>query len=326
MKRIIGCCAALAMAASPATAADPYQFNIERTVGAAQTFSAAKGEKLYAEKSIGQPGMFLTERFVDDDYDVVVEPSDPLTVFTYSRTEQPFFGRAKQVPMKAYCPDKVGSSIFESSSVGKVRRTKCFIDSDNDQRFDEWITGYADVRNSIVDDTPDGVTRVFPVASSMTPIAYTTRPVMPDQGKEGVIELRYDGIKGGRGLITVIARFADSDAAVFSQQASFDLPKGSPVAVGIAHPVFNSDSFRQGPSDAIGKSAEPAVIPTMSLTVTAADAKSIAGSIVSPFPDWLWFNIACMGPAAASVGGAATTCDVITTRLGPGIFTKSRAR
>jgi hypothetical protein len=328
-------------AVSVTAAADqpPYPFNIERSVPSGAVFSATKGDVFYSEKSAGRPGVFVEQTARAEGWPITIEPDDRLSKISSSLTDRSFWGN-KQQKVDLYCPDKYGDFAKSAARI-EGYPTVCLVDTDQDQTFDSFVNGvsfspmgmgYLTIRNE---------------AEKMTPVRYVTRTYYPDAGKEALIELRYEGVKGDVVKLTVIARSADSPAPVYEKQ--IEVARTEMAGIVIEHPFLGSPGFRRSmghdrpPPPPVPEGAKPRPapqpprpIPTMTITLAKADAKSISGTIVSTYPDWVWQRTQCR-PGRMPLGKGEkrveppppepelTTCETATWRDGDTLVTTSPA-
>ncbi|NOT40470.1 MAG: hypothetical protein HOP13_08260 [Alphaproteobacteria bacterium] len=282
--------------AAPGAQPPVYPFNIQRSVEPGAAFSAAKGGVFYAETSAGSPGTFVLDTARADDWPIVIEPVDVLNKAAAHLSDRSFWGVKKQ-KVDFYCPEKFGDFAKASSRI-EGYPTICLVDTDQDQTFDSAVRAYSFSTFAM------GYMTFRDQAEKITPVAYAVRTHHPDAGKEAIVELRFDGLKGDVIRLTVLARSADSSTAVYAKQ--IEVPRAAATAFAIEHPFLGSPGFRRAlghdrpapsPLSEGAKpppvSAPPRPIPTMTIAITKVDAKSVSGSVVSAFPDWVWHRTTC---------------------------------
>jgi hypothetical protein len=326
-------------------------FTIERSVEAGAAFEGKKGAVFFGEMSRGQFGFYLNGPMPEGEWSVAVDTDDALERLTFKKVETSFWGRArdKEERVEAYCARRYGE-VKSVSGLGKVRPKLCFLDTDGDNSFDRVAEGYARV---IVDlpesdyglelighDVPFGVETLSEDHKPITPAAYALRRAHPEDGREGVIELRYEGVQGGMMKIVVSGGMAGATKPLYETSIEVPRPKEGPVEVVIAHPILGSPGFRRSlghdwpplPPAPEGKPQParepPTAVPTMTLSITSAVANSIRGTVVKPFPDWRWTQHVCktydVRTKTLIVQTSKPPCETMTFRDGRTVHTLGR--
>ena len=327
----------------PGHAQPAYPFSIQRSVEVGESFSAANGRIIYTETSAGSLGTFVLDAAQSDDWPIKIETSDLLQKFTAHLSDRSFWG-VKVQKAEFHCPEKFGDFSKASSRI-EGYPTICLVDTDQDQAFDSAVRAYGF--------GPLGLSHLIfrDNAEKIPPVRYAQRIHRPDAGKEAIIELRYDGLKGDMVKLTALARSADSPTPVYERQ--IELPRAATSTVVIEHPILGSPGFRRAlgydkpavvPVPAGSKPPStpepPRPIPTMTIAVSKADAKSISGTVVSTYTDWVWHREPCLpvhmplgkgekareaAPTAAIEAPKFVTCEGATWRDGTSLISTGPA-
>lgn len=296
------------------------QFTIERTLELGAAFTASKGQIIYAEKSFGTPGTFLVDPMPAGDWPVLVDTDVELSPSNFKGSRAlTWVGspNGKVELLDVYCSRKYG----EITKIGREewRSTICFKDVEGDGEFDRIYIAHARVSSyfGLDPDRPfkmtNGIESISPDPKEITPTRYAKRLAEPDAGKEAVVELRYDGVKDDKLEFTILSREADAATPIYERQIEAARPGGMPVELVIEHPILSSPGFRQAmghdrpplPPGTKDRREPPRPIPTMTISLTKADAKTASGTIVAGYPDWVWHRPAtCKGEVSPTREGA----------------------
>lgn len=301
-------------AAQPAAAEGPaYAFDIARSVQVGAPFAAVKGQVFYRETSAGQDATFLAEALTGGAWPVTIPADEPLTRLTFEK--RGLLEKNKEVAV--YCPDKFGDAV-QTPGAAAARPTLCLEDADGDGAFERAYAAQSAI----------GALASLSFAAKPLPLAplrMVKRRYAPESGREGVVELRYDGMIGRKLVITALAHITGLAAPAYEQQLEFDAPAaGDPLQLTIEHPVFAAPAYRaalgQRPPSGAARPApagfEPAKpVPMMTLTLQNAAAEALSGTIVSPYPDWVWYQQTC------GASEAPTKCERITWRQDQSLVT-----
>lgn len=283
-----------------------HPFRIERSAPVGARFAARKGEVIYREKSSGRDVAFLVAP-IPGKWAVKLGPGNalyPLTFILQSRK------------LKFYCPDK-----YEPKTSG-FRASLCLRDSNNDGLFDQAATGYR-MQGFVIelsghwlsadrDNAAGSAVELLGQARPIKPAVYDIRRVQPYEGDEGIIEIRYAGLKNKTPAFDLTFRMANSTAPIYRARIAAERERGGTTA-SLRHPVL---SQRSG-------FTLPYPTPTMVVTVSAANATRVAGTISKPYPDWVWFRQDCAltaselikedsGPLPYLHRYSVGTCDSVT--------------
>jgi len=228
-----------------------------------------------------------------------------------------------------YCPYKYGE--ITKIEREEWRSTICFKDVDGDGAFDRIYTAHARVVSTVglgpdrLFKMTNGIESFSPDPKEITPTRYVKRLAEPDAGKEALVELRYDGIKGDKLAFTILSREADAATPIYERQVEAARPGATPVELVAEHPILASPGFRQAmghdrpplPPGTKDRRQPPRPIPTMTISLTKADAKTASGTIVAGYPDWVWHRPASCQPPPHSCERARWRDGRTIVSMGP---------
>lgn len=267
-----------------------YPFRVERSAEAGQQIAGATGAVIYREKSLGRPAAFLAAPMPAGKWPIDLGPDEPLfpIVFTEKGAASVF-----------YCPDR-----FKLARRGP-RETVCFRDRGSDGRFDEATIGERDqgflfeitgrwLESTGEDVTGSRVTYIRP-PRAIAPTRYAILQVRPNPGDEGMIEVRYAGLRDGKPAFDVSFRAATSKKALYATRVTAVKRRGTTLRATLPHPLiaYRTDLESTPFPAPIPVHARALEVTSMIIDVTKADATRVSATIGRSYAAWSWYRQNC---------------------------------
>jgi hypothetical protein len=274
-----------------------YPFRVERSAEAGAQISGTKGEVIYREISRGRLAAFLAAPPPPSQWPVDLGVTDPLFPISFQE---------KNVTTVFYCPDKF------TLAYKAPHRTVCFADRDNDGRFEQAVIGERDsgfvfeITGRWIEtamETIEGSRAVrISTPRPIVPTRYTISQIRPAPGEEGIVEVRYAGLRKSAPVFDISFRTSTSKTAVYTERR-FANRKGSLMRATLANPLVAYWAQRIPPprmglagpfpqlSNPVPK--EAVQLTSMTIKITAASPTRMSAIIERAYPAWSWYRQSC---------------------------------